>query len=99
MLHALKMFAFHKTLTNIFVSVEKWLVCFSVTTRSIHKSTIPKTEDYKKLKCMQGIRTYQTILVIFGHIILNLNQKHIKNDEYVERVRLSLYAIFCPVYL
>ncbi|CAG9764644.1 unnamed protein product [Ceutorhynchus assimilis] len=65
------------------ISIDKWIRCFSLTS-SWKKITQSRSEDFENLQCMQGIRTFQTLIIVSGHVMLALTQKHIRNTGEIE---------------
>ncbi|CAG9766405.1 unnamed protein product [Ceutorhynchus assimilis] len=66
----------------------------SITKNWIRLKTIKNTPEIEKLRCIQGIRVYNTILVILTHTILGFVAAPVANTRYTETMPEKYARVF-----
>ncbi|XP_030766855.1 O-acyltransferase like protein-like [Sitophilus oryzae] len=62
----------------------KLLSAFSITKNWIRLKTVNSTKEVEKLRCIQGMRLYNTCLVVMSHTALSLIGPPVANTKYPE---------------
>lgn len=64
----------------------KIITAFSIPRNWERLVAVKTTKDTEKLRCLQGVRFYNTLLVIFCHTTLGFVIGPVSNTKYVETV-------------
>ncbi|CAH0550013.1 unnamed protein product [Brassicogethes aeneus] len=72
----------------------KIMSMFSLTRNWIRLKAVKETPDVERLRCLQGIRVYNLVLVIFSHTVLANLAIPVSNTKYPETVTEKFLNIF-----
>uniref|UniRef100_A0A6P7GLR7 O-acyltransferase like protein-like n=1 Tax=Diabrotica virgifera virgifera TaxID=50390 RepID=A0A6P7GLR7_DIAVI len=65
---------------------EKYFLPFSIIKNYQKFRAVKDNEDFQKLKCIQGIRFYNMLLIIFCHTFSSFIGGYVMNTEYIENI-------------